>query len=265
MAAVSASPLQKSDHSDDNLVASANPVVSIRPAGLADLDAMLEIGLAAMPLDPQWNWRFPHRSAFPEDHRKFTRSTYRDFLENKSGNWVVMLAEIAVRGEPGSVSPAAFAVWNLASLASSKQYGAYRNQIYTRASLDGFSDAKPQLGLRPPPTALRRDASEERIRAWVESMPKAKAKFFDTHFSHQYFQLQILATHPNFQRQGAGSALCAWGLGISKITGLAVAVFASPMGRLLYSHLGFTKVGRVRISAQGEKEHVIVAAMVYLP
>jgi predicted N-acetyltransferase YhbS len=111
----------------------------------------------------------------------------------------------------------------------------------------------------------RRDANEQRIKAWVESMPKAKTKFFDMPFGEQYFQLQILATHPKFQRQGAGSALCAWGLRISELTGLAVCVFASPMGRLLYSHLGFTKVGRVRIGAPGEMEHVVVAAMVYLP
>ena len=121
MTAISAFPLQKSD--DSHLVASTSPVVSIRRASLADLDAMLDIGLAAMPLDPQWNWRFPHRLDFPEDHRKYTQSIYRDFLENKSGNWVVVLAEIAVQDNPGSVSPAAFAVWNLASLGSSKQYG----------------------------------------------------------------------------------------------------------------------------------------------
>jgi hypothetical protein len=128
MAAVSAIPLQKS-HDSDVFVASTNAAVSIRQAGLADLNAVVDIVLAAMPLDPQWNWRFPHSLDFPEDHRKFTQSTYRHFLENKSGNWVVMLAEIAVQGEPGSVCPAAFAVWNLANLTGSKQPGAYRNQI----------------------------------------------------------------------------------------------------------------------------------------
>ena len=112
---------------------------------------------------------------------------------------------------------------------------------------------------------LRRDANEQRMKAWVESMPKAKVKYFDVPFGQQYFQLQILATHPKFQRQGAGSALCAWGLRISQLTGLAVCVFASPMGRLLYSHLGFTKLGHVGIGAQGEREHIVVAAMVYFP
>src|ERR1700712_5025177 len=90
-------------------------VISIRPASLADLDAMLDIGLAAMPLDPQWNWRFPHRFEFPDDHRKFTRNVYRSFLENKSGNWAVMLAEVA---EEDSIMPAAFAVWNLSNFAT---------------------------------------------------------------------------------------------------------------------------------------------------
>ena len=126
------------------------------------------------------------------------------------------------------------------------------------------SDANSQPYLRLHPTAPRRDTNEQRMKAWVESMTKAKAKFFDVPLSHQYLQLQILATHPDFQRQGAGSALCDWGLQVSQLTGLAVSVFASPMGRLLYGHLGFRQVGSVKIKAQGEKEYVIVAAMVYL-
>ena len=96
------------------------PAVSIRQANLADLDAMLDIGLTAMPLDPQWNWRFQHRFYFPEDHHKFTENTYREFLENKSGNWLVMLAEIAAEEWPGSLTPVAFAVWNLANLVNSQ-------------------------------------------------------------------------------------------------------------------------------------------------
>jgi hypothetical protein len=133
-----------------------------------------------------------------------------------------------------------------------------------RLYLTGIPDTNPQPDL-PPPIALRRDGNEQRIMAWAESMPKATAKFFNSLFRDRYFQLQILATHPNFQRQGAGSALCAWGLRISRLTGLTVAVFASPMGRLLYGHLGFIKVGHVRISVDGEKEYVKVVAMVYLP
>jgi GNAT superfamily N-acetyltransferase len=257
MAAMSALPLQKSDNSDV-LVANTNHAVSVRLASLADLDAMVDIGLAAMPLDPQWNWRFPHRLAFPDDHRKFTRSTYRYFLENKAGNWVVMLAEIVVPGEQGSVRPAAFAVWNLANLTSCERSGAHRDQCTSGVHLTDVD-----ANLRPPHMAMRRDGNEQRIRAWADSMPKAKARLFDSAFRDRYFQLQILATHPDFQRQGAGSALCAWGLRESQLRGLAVAVFASPMGRLLYSHLGFTKVGCARISVPGETEHVEVAAMVY--
>src|ERR1700742_4884967 len=45
----------------------------IRRANLRDLDAVTEIALIAMPMDPQWAWRFPKRQMFPEDHLWQTR------------------------------------------------------------------------------------------------------------------------------------------------------------------------------------------------
>jgi hypothetical protein len=97
----------------------AQTMPRLRLASLTDLEIILEIGLAAMPLDPQWNWRFQHRSIFPDDHRKFTREIYRNFLENRSGNWVVLLAEM-LNHESGFYHPVAFAVWNLSNFTGSQ-------------------------------------------------------------------------------------------------------------------------------------------------
>lgn len=87
--------------------------ISVRQAGLADLDAMVSIGLKAMPMDPQWNWRFEHRDRFPVDYETNTRDIYRGFLKNLPGNWLVLIAEKPVNGKP---RPVAFAVWNVANL-----------------------------------------------------------------------------------------------------------------------------------------------------
>jgi len=54
---------------------------------------MVRIGFEAMPMDPQWNWRFAHRDRFPGDYERGTRETYRGFLENRLGRWHVLLAE----------------------------------------------------------------------------------------------------------------------------------------------------------------------------
>jgi predicted acetyltransferase len=72
-----------------------------------------------------------------------------------------------------------------------------------------------------------------------------------------------LATHPQYQGIGAGTALCNWGLKMSRLENVAVAVFASPMGRKLYRKLGFQKVTNVIIEAEGDDERINIAAMVY--
>lgn len=80
-----------------------------------DLEVMLDIGLSAMPMDPQWNWRFPHRLQFPEDTRHFTRQKYREFLENKTGRWQVMVAEVKPENDVPPVT-VAMAIWDVGSI-----------------------------------------------------------------------------------------------------------------------------------------------------
>jgi hypothetical protein len=87
----------------------------VRKALITDLEVMLDIGLEAMPMDPQWNWRFPHSSQYPEDTRYFTRQKYREFLEDKTGRWQVMLAEISSDNDVPPVS-IAMAVWDIANV-----------------------------------------------------------------------------------------------------------------------------------------------------
>ena len=78
---------------------------------------MVSNGLEAKPIDPQRNWRFEHRDRFPDDYARGTRKIYRDFLENRLGNWYVLLAEKPDDdGIHGLLQPVAFAVWNVGNL-----------------------------------------------------------------------------------------------------------------------------------------------------
>jgi GNAT superfamily N-acetyltransferase len=240
---------------------------------------MVNIGLNAMPMDPQWNWRFEHRDRFPDDYKKSTRNIYRGFLENRPGNWCVLLAEKPVGGIHGVLQPVAFAVWNVgnllafltATLAIYQQYelrngSGERFPLRLGCCLTGqvtSDDGNTCLeqALNPP----RRDANPERMKAWTETMCQAKSRIFNAQLGHNYFQLQILATHPRFQRQGAASELCHWGIKAARDTGFSIAVFASPMGRELYSRLGFEWCDDVRICASDDDEEIQVAAMAYRP
>ncbi len=87
--------------------------MSIRKAAMSDLDAMVDVGLAALPMDPQWDYRLRYRKQYPEDTRRLTRKRFKMFLENEPGNWQVMVAELPSREDSSISRVAAFAVWQL--------------------------------------------------------------------------------------------------------------------------------------------------------
>jgi GNAT superfamily N-acetyltransferase len=111
----------------------------------------------------------------------------------------------------------------------------------------------------------RRDGNPDRMKVWNEATQEAKSRLFDSQFGPDYFQLQILATHPRYQRLGAGSELCNWGLKMARLENVSVAVFASPMGSKLYSSLGFQTLSNVIVHAPGDGELINLKAMIYKP
>jgi hypothetical protein len=94
--------------------------MSTRQAKLNDLDAVVEVVLAAMPLDPQWNYRFPYRDSYPEDHRKFTKRLFRLFIDPAIDDWQVMVAEAPSIEEPHVSKIVAFAVWDISYINKAK-------------------------------------------------------------------------------------------------------------------------------------------------
>jgi hypothetical protein len=84
---------------------------TLRGAIESDLEAISNIALASMPLDPQWPYRFPHASIYPEDHKKYTRIRYNEHLANQS--FYIMVAELPSNEDPFITKPIAFAKWQL--------------------------------------------------------------------------------------------------------------------------------------------------------
>jgi hypothetical protein len=84
-------------------------MISIRRASRHDLDVIVDVIMAAMPMDPQWNWRFPRWREYPDDTRYFTMLKYDEFLRDVK-NWRVMVAE----AEHATVI--AVAVWEIGNL-----------------------------------------------------------------------------------------------------------------------------------------------------
>jgi hypothetical protein len=124
------------------------------------------------------------------------------------------------------------------------------------------ADSRVVCSLNP----IRRDGDPKRMQAWTAITAKSKAEVFDGVFGPRHIHLQILATHPKYQRQGAGRALCEWGIRLAERISTPITVFASPMGSILYRSTGFMRVEEVRIQAvEDDHEGVVLAAMTFIP
>lgn len=219
---------------------------SIREATRSDLEALVDIAVAAMPMDPQWDYRFPLRRHYAQDTHDFTYLKYQEFM-NSPQMWRIMVAEADV-ATTGSLNEkqeiVAFAIWEVSNLGG-------------RTALS----IPEQLNQYCPIAKSRRDGNEARMAAWATIMPQAKGRIFNSRFGKQHIHLQVLATHPARQRLGAGSQLCCEGIILAQEHNLAITVFASPMGKRLYSKLGFQPLGNVDVYVTGEEERVTIAAL----
>lgn len=84
----------------------------IRAALPCDVDALAAIIHYAMPLDPQWDYRFPLRKQYPQDNYGYTRHMMKSFLEAQG--IVVNVVTFPAPGLPAEDEvPAALAVWEV--------------------------------------------------------------------------------------------------------------------------------------------------------
>ena len=88
--------------------------ISIRSATASDLDTITAIGLAALPDDPVWPYRYPFAAQFPEDHYKYSRIRYSEYLANvEVGAYAVMFAEAPSNEDPDVKVVVAMSIWQL--------------------------------------------------------------------------------------------------------------------------------------------------------
>lgn len=101
------------------------------------------------------------------------------------------------------------------------------------------------------------------MKAFTETMAKAKKKWFDDEYGTKKLHLRILATHPDYQRRGAGIQHCNWGMKLAKEQKVPVTLFSSPLGQKLYSHIGFDLLATTTVQVEGEEEKLFIGAMIY--
>ena len=101
------------------------------------------------------------------------------------------------------------------------------------------------------------------MKAFTETLTKAKKKFFDDEYGTNQLHLRILGTHPDYQRRGAGTQHCKWGMRLAKAQKVPVTLFSSPLGQKLYSHISFDLLATITVQVEGEEEKLFIGAMIY--
>ncbi|KXX81484.1 hypothetical protein MMYC01_201720, partial [Madurella mycetomatis] len=157
----------------------------------SDIEAVTDAVIRTMPLDPQWDYRFPYRHQYPADHYKYTRMLFEYFLDPSYDDWLVMVAEDSL--EPGSTtSVVSFGVFNVSYL-NKRRYGAAVTEVEKRGGKN------------------RRDANHKHYNEFWHGQIRAYKKLFGP-FGPEQIHLQILGTLPEFQRRGHASSLCRWAM-----------------------------------------------------
>ncbi|KAA6413004.1 MAG: hypothetical protein FRX48_02747 [Lasallia pustulata] len=214
--------------------------MELRTATADDLDSLADIACAAFPMDPQWDYRFPRRREYPQDHWTCTRAIYNGFLtDSGDANYLVKVITSKSNEDDSIVKPVALAIWQL--------------QYFKEASISKVQGE----------CEWRQDADPNRMEAFTEALIKAKQTYFDDVYGDSRVHLRVLGTHPEYQRRGAATQLCQWGMTLARERNMAVTLFASPVGQQLYTHLGFKLVGTVTVQVEGEKEKLSIAVMVF--
>jgi GNAT superfamily N-acetyltransferase len=83
------------------------------------------------------------------------------------------------------------------------------------------------------------EQNEEAVAPFVDLLYQSRREFIGT---KPHLLLEIVATHPEYHRRGAGGALLKWGCDKADELGLDVHLEASPAGIGLYEKFGFERL-----------------------
>ncbi|KAM0424266.1 hypothetical protein ACHAPT_010411 [Fusarium lateritium] len=220
--------------------------ISIRPVTADDLDAVVEIVIKAFPYDEQFAYRYPYREKYPEDHYKYTRLYYAEYLNTTfAGQNTIMVATAPDLHNPRETKVIALSVWDN----------------------PGDRAPNPDIPAVAPPKnhPERKDCDPARLKVYSEATMKARKEVFVPRFGERQLSPRQIAALPDYWRRGAASKLLMWGMERARKEGVAVPMFAGNMGKLLYVKFGFKELAKVKIQAPGETEVIYEIAMAWDP
>ena len=108
----------------------------------------------------------------------------------------------------------------------------------------------------------RRDGDERRVARFFAVLDEVHKEYWEERYRSN-FRLELLVTHPEHRRQGAGGMLTQWGIDRAREFKADVGVESSPMGLSLYKSLGFELLEIRTVQVENDDEDLEVRIMHY--
>ena len=212
----------------------------LRNATITDAEAITSIILEAFFELPYIKYLYQFADDYPQDrHDCMYIDIHAALLIPDVLTQVALLPDNL---EPHELVPVAVAIWSLPTL-----WQTSKNRFPFSWLLNPLASASAEC--------KHRDLNMTRAQDWVEQFSKAD-HLDDIYPPSQQFYLNTLATHPDYQRHGAGGALVNAGLALGRKAyegeNVTATLIATEAGEPLYAHLEWESIDNFTISSLDE-------------
>ena len=199
--------------------------LSIRNATISDTEAITNIMSAAFDDSPPFRYIYQFMDKYPKDYHDCRYEIIHAALGIPG-----ILAEVALlpnNSYPHEPTPIAVALW-------------------VPPAAWNMTDS-PSLGMLKQMKCSNRYMNTTRFADYLHQLFDAKEKYLDSVYAHEnQLYLDTLATHPDYQRRGAGSALVRsgvqFGKDVYKGENVTATLIATEAGEPLYQYLQWTSL-----------------------
>ncbi|KAH6962452.1 acyl-CoA N-acyltransferase [Ilyonectria sp. MPI-CAGE-AT-0026] len=198
----------------------------IRTATEEDIPAAGAVAAAAYIDDEQDAFIFPGRMKHTKRYLKTKESIVRHGMKDPTATVILMVLEEGDEGWSGKPDIVGFCIW-------------YREDGDEKTSISGSELFQYASDLINPLVS----APNTSIMARTCRLPSSNNYFCPEIENSPQYGIMDIAVHPGFQGCGVARRLVEWGINKAKEEGIPIELSATPAGSVLYTKLGFKKVG----------------------
>ncbi|KAK6336116.1 hypothetical protein TWF696_001683 [Orbilia brochopaga] len=232
--------------------------MKLREASPRDLPQIMGVILAGLADDPLFDWTWRYRHQYPWDNYYYWSLRVSSMINSAAR--VLLVVEL---DETDKFRTKEDPVGTLVSFIAWRRVGEDEHAKRRRSlksgvlnMLDRTVSTLQDYSLTQHHPDGRRDADYRRWTALKMGMKAVDAEFFACY--QNFWELELLATHRKYRRQGAATMLIEWGIRLADEEGVPCCVLSSVMGKPLYESNGFVLATDEKwvFQVKGEEEKV---------